>query len=820
MPPDVIIVPVDTTPDVIEVNRSPTPAIEVGVLGGPMGPQGPQGIQGPTGATGSQGPVGPQGPQGPKGDTGTTGATGAQGPQGTPGATGPQGPQGVKGDTGLTGATGSQGPQGNPGPQGPQGPQGPAGVGTGGQGVPAGGTTGQALAKNSAADYDVAWQTISAGAGLPADTVVPAGTRIIANKLTAGDANPAWRVMGDGKQEWGIGGSVAPDVNLYRDSGGALHTSGYFRADVNVTAWYGGANQVVMGSISANAGLAFSPSGDTSLYRTAAATLRIDNHLIIAQNLYFGSAQDTNLYRSAADTLRTDDNLIVMLNATVVQSLLFGAAQDTNLYRSAAGQLKTDGQLVVSGNFYLGSTADAVLWRSGLNAIKTEGDFNVQNAITLDFGNTAKKLFFGSAQDTNLYRSAADTLKTDDSFVAVADVTARSGAGSQVKIGDAGGPAGVVFGSAADTSIYRSAAGELTTNVLKAYNIYGNDIIARDASAYRVLIGWVGGNAGLQFGQTADTNLYRAQAARLKTDGDIVTNRTGGQLSFGNYNAADTQPTWYIEGGGKFNWGAGGSTAPDASLFRNAPNVLTTGGQFNVTGALITNLNGGVNRIYFAPDGRIYFADTNDTSLYRQSAGALRTGGIFQAASDLYSWAGTSAEILLANASGTPVLYFGNAHDAYLTRYTTNVVSSSGPFREGSGPTAIGNLAGHCRMVRGDQYALNFYREDGGWCSMNAGPYSNLSDRRFKRDVKKAKVNANQILSAGIYTYRSDHAGDKSKRHLGLMAEELPEEVRSTAIDARGEETLMVDLYKLITAVVATVQHLDQRLQKLEAGVS
>jgi len=57
--------------------------------------------------------------------------------------------------------TGGAGPQG---PQGPTGPTGATGVkgatGATGQGVPAGGTTGQALTKNSATNYDTGWSTI------------------------------------------------------------------------------------------------------------------------------------------------------------------------------------------------------------------------------------------------------------------------------------------------------------------------------------------------------------------------------------------------------------------------------------------------------------------------------------------------------------------------------------------------------------------------------------------------------------------------------------------------------------------------------------
>ena len=55
---------------------------------------------------------------------------------------------------------GGVGPQGPAGPTGAQGPAGAAG-----QGVPAGGTTGQVLAKNSAANYDTGWVTPTSGGG-------------------------------------------------------------------------------------------------------------------------------------------------------------------------------------------------------------------------------------------------------------------------------------------------------------------------------------------------------------------------------------------------------------------------------------------------------------------------------------------------------------------------------------------------------------------------------------------------------------------------------------------------------------------------------
>src|SRR5262245_46792708 len=104
-------------------------------------------------------------------------------------------------------------------------------------------------------------------AALPADTVVVAGTRVLTNRLLAGDAQPAWRQMGDGKLEWGPGGSTAPDTSLYRAGAAALATNGDLYANL------GGADQSYLGNWSGNPALIFGSAGDVNLYRSAADVL-------------------------------------------------------------------------------------------------------------------------------------------------------------------------------------------------------------------------------------------------------------------------------------------------------------------------------------------------------------------------------------------------------------------------------------------------------------------------------------------------------------------------------------------------------------------
>ncbi len=73
---------------------------------------------------------------------------------------------------------------------------------------------------------------------------------------------------------------------------------------------------------------------------------------------------------------------------------------------------------------------DTNLYRSAVNTLRTDSDLQVSNNFTARLagatqvvigavtggGATVAGVYFGSAQDTNLYRSAADTLATDDTF--------------------------------------------------------------------------------------------------------------------------------------------------------------------------------------------------------------------------------------------------------------------------------------------------------------------------------------------------------------------------------------------------------------------
>jgi hypothetical protein len=163
---------------------------ENGAVKGDQGLIGPTGKEGPQGPQGDRGPQGSTGPQGPKGDTGAKGDKGDTGPQGDTGPKGNDGKDGTSGSNGvsirdvyvdpddgdlyveltnsrLINAGHVKGEDGKPGKDGRNGFTGGGGssAGGGGASLPAGGSTGQVLAKASNADQDVSWQTVS-GSGV------------------------------------------------------------------------------------------------------------------------------------------------------------------------------------------------------------------------------------------------------------------------------------------------------------------------------------------------------------------------------------------------------------------------------------------------------------------------------------------------------------------------------------------------------------------------------------------------------------------------------------------------------------------------------
>lgn len=109
-----------------------------------------------------------------------------------------------------------------------------------------------------------------------------AAQTVIRNKLLAADANDTFRILGDGRHEWGAGGASAIDVSLYRSAANILFTDDEFRAALDIYARPGAAAQVFVGQVAASTpGIAFGPAADASIYRFAADVVRTDNSFVV-----------------------------------------------------------------------------------------------------------------------------------------------------------------------------------------------------------------------------------------------------------------------------------------------------------------------------------------------------------------------------------------------------------------------------------------------------------------------------------------------------------------------------------------------------------
>jgi hypothetical protein len=205
------------------------------------------------------------------------------------------------------------------------------------------------------------------------------------------------------------------------------------------------------------------------------------------------TAADTTLARSAAGVLKAGQNFRAGLDlyaqdggATQVRignnggtaSVDFGSAMDARLYRAGAGQLKTDGSLYVVGTAGIGLVFNPPAASGQALASLAPGDTSYRFNINV---NGQQQWGPGNAvSDTILYRAAASTLKTDGALQTGSTILASAGSGNQVVLGYngvAGAPA-IAFGSTYDTNLYRAAAAVLKTDGAIATTAYGTSLPA------------------------------------------------------------------------------------------------------------------------------------------------------------------------------------------------------------------------------------------------------------------------------------------------------------------------------------------------------
>lgn len=153
------------------------------------------------------------------------------------------------------------------------------------------------------------------------------------NSLIGTEANPRFRVAGDGLHEWGSGAAVA-DTNLYRNVADTLRTDDAFQAAVRIDVTDVGAagNSAIRAKVTGNAFYAIDIYGDGHIRWGSGA-----------------AAWDTNLYRSAANVLKTDDTF-------QAADLQVGT---TSIDLPNVAHLNVGEQVAVGWNFQGGLTAKA-----------------------------------------------------------------------------------------------------------------------------------------------------------------------------------------------------------------------------------------------------------------------------------------------------------------------------------------------------------------------------------------------------------------------------------------------------------------------------
>lgn len=246
--------------------------------------------------------------------------------------------------------------------------------------------------------------------------------------------------------------------------------------------------------------------------------------------IMFGLSRDTNLYRAAANVLVTDDTFRAAAGNAGAPGLSF--TTDTNngmfLATTDAVGFSTNSteraRFTAEGALLLGVQTNAAMWfRIGGGATHPD-----TTSATTVYGIDVD--YTSAATATSAQHGIRSRMRTTASAYTVADLRSFTAAAPSYGASSAVTIASGVYienhGTAAVTTAYGlrvDAQTNATSNVTARF----------DASALTTV--WVSANAdnttaaaGIAFGSSRDTNLYRAAAGSLRTDGNFGVGGTGG----------------------------------------------------------------------------------------------------------------------------------------------------------------------------------------------------------------------------------------------------------------------------------------------------
>src|SRR5215472_9798882 len=414
--------------------------------------------------------------------------------------------------------------RGPTGATGPQGPQGPTGSGI----LPADTTiaVGTRIISNKlvSTDANPVWQVMGDGKmnfGVGGATAMDtsfwragAGSLTTNGNLSANYGQAYQMAFYNNGGNAAIGFGSAIDTNLYRSNANQLKTdSGFYAVGPSGFHW-NGSTWVIQTITSPGLGLYF--GSDTNLYRRGAGVLQTDGGFYAnTTSGYIGMLQPGD----AALRWSVDFN----------GKLQWGpgnAAGDVSLYRNSAGVLNMNGSIYMGTGQAVGG-AFAGMAASG--DIYSRVDMTNNGLIRFGPGN--------AAQDVTVHRYNANQLGTYADLVLGTGGSGRgalycnytAGATNQVWVGQYGGtvpyPA-ITFGG--DTYLYRYSAGILSTDGRLAV---GSTAAFSIQTSGGIIIDLNNGQNAIYFGSAADATIYRSAASVLTVAGIIdstggITNRT------------------------------------------------------------------------------------------------------------------------------------------------------------------------------------------------------------------------------------------------------------------------------------------------------
>lgn len=375
--------------------------------------------------------------------------------------------------------------------------------------------------------------------------IQPAAQNVITNRLLTADAQGVWSILGSGEFQWGAGGASVRDTNLYRISAGVLATDNTFRVRMN-------------------------GNGINALTRTM-------------RGLELSATEmdaTTQKYDSAIKWMSTDAQL-----TTENPKFLAGiVGRATEAYSAnTSGGMGIDFAVTANAPGTASVPAVAMSLLPGGLVLGSSIPTTTPARLLLPQGTTvADGIQFGTdANAVTLYRAGNDLLQTEDQLRFVVATTALS----VVATGDTGGPRLELYPGLVQLGPQSEDIGIIGG--------LGMDTTAEGHSGYPEFpVGPPGGPMPYSF--YMDWPLVAPGFTIGGSGGAFVAEKAAGSATHANFTGfGDTQPAFQILGSGEHQWGPGGSTAPDTTLYRPGANVLKTDDSFHV-GADLRHLGSGL----------------------------------------------------------------------------------------------------------------------------------------------------------------------------------------------------------------------------------